>query len=237
MCTFLIYGMTPGLPVGVSDDHGLLWRASSLPFGIGLGRIGGTSRVGRLVGVAIERVFRRYCARKGGAIYFTVTLDHATLQRALVSGTIGLALALGREVERARVRNEDPVEAILRISGGRLLLQGKIVDVERRFRTGHDWGTVRLEGVDAHSGQCAEVAFKNEYLVLWTDGHVVLTVPDLISIVETNTGGPITTEVVRPGLRVSVVGMRSSPLLRTPEALRTVGPRAFGYDLPFVPLD
>jgi DUF917 family protein len=48
---------------------------------------------------------------------------------------------------------------------------------------------------------------------------------------------PVTTEVVRTGLRVSVLGLRSSPLHRTPEALRVAGPRAFGYDLPFVSLD
>ena len=65
---------------------------------------------------------------------------------------------------------------------------------------------------------------------------MALTVPDLITCVETQTGTPITTEVVRPGLRVSVLGLRSSPLYRTPEALRVVGPRGFGYELPFVPL-
>ncbi len=49
-------------------------------------------------------------------------------------------------------------------------------------------------------------------------------------------GSPVTTEVIRPGLRVSLLGLESTPLYRTPEALRVVGPRAFGYDFPFVPL-
>ena len=236
MCTFLIYGMAPATPVGVSDDHGLLWRLPKLPITIGGGRVGGTSRVGRIVGVGLERVFRRYCARKGGLIYFTVTLNHASLQRALVRGSIGLALALGRAVESARTAGDDPIEAILRVAGGRLLLRGKIVDLERRFRTGHDWGTLRIDGLDAHRGQRAEIAFKNEYLILRIDARVVLTVPDLIAVVETHSGTPVTTEVLRPGLRVSVIGMRSSPLYRTPEALRVVGPAAFGYDLPFVQL-
>jgi uncharacterized protein len=85
-------------------------------------------------------------------------------------------------------------------------------------------------------GRQAEIAFKNEYLVLEVDGTVVLTVPDLVTLVETDTATPITTEVVRPGLRVSVLGLRSTPLYQTPEALRIVGPRAFGYDLSYVPL-
>ncbi len=236
MCTFLIYGLSPGTPLGVSDDHGLLWRLPRLPITVGGGHVGGTSRVGRIVGITLERLLRRYCARKGGLIYFTVTLDHASLRRALVRGSIGLALALGRAVESARTAGNDPIAAILQVTGGALLLRGKIIDVERRFRTGHDWGTLRLEGLEAYRGQRAEIAFKNEYLILRVDEQVVLTVPDLIAVVEIQTGTPVTTEVLRPGLRVSVIGIRSSPLYHTAEALRVVGPRVFGYDLPFVPL-
>ncbi|MFI5364707.1 MAG: hypothetical protein ACHQ4J_03710 [Candidatus Binatia bacterium] len=83
----------------------------------------------------------------------------------------------------------------------------------------------------------APSAFKNEYLILRIDEQTALTVPDLITVVETHTGTPITTEVVRPGLRVSILGLRSTPLYHTPEALQVVGPRAFGYDFPFVPLE
>ena len=232
MCTFLIYGMRPALPCACSDDHGLLWRLPALPIQLP-GRVGGTGRLGRLIGRGLERVFRSYCASKGGWIYFTFTLDRSFLQRALVRGSVGLALRMGR----AAAEGGDPVEAILRLAGGKRLFDGKIIDVERRFRTGHDWGTLRLEGLAADRARRAEIAFKNEYLILRIEGEVVLTVPDLITLVETDSGTPVTTEVVRPGLRVSVLGLPSSPLYHTPEALRVAGPQAFGYDLPFVSLD
>ncbi|HUL50372.1 MAG TPA: DUF917 domain-containing protein [Gemmatimonadales bacterium] len=237
MCTFLLYGFGPGLPCACSDDHGLLWRLPSLPFGLTLGQIGGTSSLGRFVGVALERAFRRYCARKGGWIYFTVSIDRASLQCTLVRGTIRLALELGREIAAARMRGDDPIEPLIAVAGGRLLFRGRILDVERRFRGGHDWGAVRLDGVETDRGRRAEVLFKNEYLILHVDEKVVLTVPDLITLLETETGTPITTEVIRPGLRVSIVGLPSTPLYHTAEALRVVGPHAFGYDVPFAPLD
>jgi uncharacterized protein len=236
MCTFLLYGFSPGLPFACSDDHGLLWRVPSLPFNLALGRIGGTNSSGRFVGIAIERAFRRYCARKGGWIYLTATLDRASLQRTLVRGTMRLALELGREIAAACTRGDDPIEPLIGVAGGRLLFRGKILDVERRFRGGHDWGSLRLDGLNADHGHRAEVSFKNEYLILRVDEKVVLTVPDLITLVETETGTPITTEVIRPGLRVSIVGLRSAPLYHNAEALRIVGPHAFGYDVPFVPL-
>jgi DUF917 family protein len=55
-------------------------------------------------------------------------------------------------------------------------------------------------------------------------------------MVDLESGHPITTEVLRYGLRVAVLGLPCHPLLRTPEALAVIGPRAFGYDLEFSPL-
>jgi DUF917 family protein len=236
MCTFLLLGFAPGTPFAVSDDHGLLWRVPRLPIGIGRATIGGTGRAGRLAGVGLERILRRYCAWKGGQIYFTVTIDRASLARTLVPGTLGRALEIGRAVLAARSSGGDPVHAILGASDGQRLFGGKVVDVDRRFRGGHDWGRLRMEGLEGDRDRRAEIDFKNEYLVLRVEERVVLTVPDLIAVVETETGAPITTEVLRPGLRASVVGFASTPLYHTAEALGVVGPRAFGYDLPFVPL-
>lgn len=236
MCTFLIYGMRPGVPFAMSDDHGLLWRVGSFPWQIPGAHFGGTGRLGRFVGLGLERVFRRYCARKGGWIYFTATFDHPSLQRTLVRGSMRLALDLGRAVERARTGDPHAFEAVLGAAGGKLLFRGKIVDLERRFRGGYDWGTLRIEGVDTDRGRCTLIDFKNEYLILRVDEEVVLTVPDLLTLVETESRLPVTTEVVRPGLRVDVLGLPSTPLYNTPEALRVVGPRAFGYEIPFVPL-
>src|SRR5579872_2704895 len=55
-------------------------------------------------------------------------------------------------------------------------------------------------------------------------------------LAETATGNPVTTEILRPGLRVTIVGLLCSPLMRTTLALKAVGPAAFGYDFPYVPL-
>ena len=66
---------------------------------------------------------------------------------------------------------------------------------------------------------------------------VLAVVPDLICLVDADSAEPITTEIVRYGLRVVVLGIPAPPQLRTPEALVFVGPAAFGYpDVPYSPL-
>ena len=87
------------------------------------------------------------------------------------------------------------------------------------------------------SGSEARIAIQNENLVLWIDGDPVIMVPDLIINLELDTGEPLTTEVLRYGQRIAVIGLPVHGLLKTPGALEIVGPKAFGYpELTFRPL-
>ena len=231
MCTFMIYGTTPGLPMALSADHELLVDASAEQH-----RSAERKSPLEPAGIEVERRLRKICSDNGGLIYMTTAFDHESLAKTLIRGTIGLALELGRAVERARAAKRDPIAAVVEAGKGRRFIGGKVIDVERRFRAGHDWGKVVIEGVDIDKGKTAEIGFKNEYLILQIGEEVALTVPDLISLVETDTGSPVTTEILRPGLRVNVIGLPCSPLMKTEQALKVVGPKAFGYELPYVAL-
>jgi DUF917 family protein len=228
MTTFSIYGTTRGLPHALSSDRGVL----PLP---PLNHPAHAAS-GEPPGIHFERAVRKLCTEEGGLIYLTAVFDQESLSRTLVRGSLSLALRIGRAVESARTMTTDPIRAIVDAANGKKLLVGKILDLERRFRAGHDWGTVRLEGVDEDRGHRAEIAFKNEYLIVNLDEEVVLTVPDLITLAETESGTPVSTDILRPGLRVTVMGLPASPLLTTPLALRSVGPSAFGYNLPYISL-
>jgi hypothetical protein len=79
--------------------------------------------------------------------------------------------------------------------------------------------------------------FQNENLVAEVDGQVRAIVPDLICVLEAESAEPITTETLRYGQRVVVVGISTPALMRTPEALAVFGPACFGLDQPFVPVE
>ena len=81
------------------------------------------------------------------------------------------------------------------------------------------------------------IEFQNENLIASIDGQVVCLVPDLICLVDSERGEPITTELLRYGFRVTVFGFPAHPLLKTPQALEVVGPEAFGYPHEYVPLE
>ena len=81
------------------------------------------------------------------------------------------------------------------------------------------------------------MTFRNEFLIAKHDGRVVATVPDLICCLDRETAEPITTESLKYGNRVKVVGIAAAPVMRTPEALEIFGPRAFKMGEDFTPLE
>jgi DUF917 family protein len=112
-----------------------------------------------------------------------------------------------------------------------------VTDVRRELKGGFAMGEAILAGFGDHSGATGRIAIQNENLVLWIDAAPVAIVPDLIINVEIDTGEPITTEVLRYGQRLAVLGLPAHDLMKTEAALEIVGPKAFGYpDIDYRPL-
>lgn len=154
----------------------------------------------------------------------------------MVHGTMTLCQRLGAAIREAGEAHRDPVAAATEVMGGRVIFRGKIVDVQRGTQGGFARGEAVLDGLTDDLGSRMEVAFQNENLVASRDGEVVVSVPDLICLLDTDTGEPVTTETLRYGLRVSVVAAPCDPRWRSTEGLELAGPAYFGYDHEYVPV-
>jgi DUF917 family protein len=151
--------------------------------------------------------------------------------------SLSLAKSLGEAVRASRKQNSDCIAAILDTCPGRVLFSGKIVELERQTTSGFARGRVVIEGAGDQSSSRMEIEFQNENLVARLGGETVCMVSDLICIVDSDKGEPITTELLRYGFRVTVLGFPAPSLWTSPEGLQVAGPRAFGYDLDYVPLE
>lgn len=158
-------------------------------------------------------------------------------KEAAVHGTMSLAEQIGRAIRQARAAHTDVIQAIQQVTGGVVVFHGKIADVQRRTVAGFARGEAILDGIGDDSGSRLHIQFQNENLIAERDGEVVVSVPDLITLVEEDTGEPITTEGLRYGFRVKVLGIPCHPHWRTPAALKVVGPRYFGYAVDYVPVE
>lgn len=150
--------------------------------------------------------------------------------------TLSLARALGQAVLDANEDHRDPVEATCDVVGGMPLFTGKVTDVYRRNEAGFATGEVTFDELEGE--QTLTVEFQNEFLVARNDkGTVLAGVPDLICVVDKDTGRPVTTDALRYGQRVTILGVPAPALLTTDAALDVVGPSAFGLDIEYEPLE
>lgn len=147
--------------------------------------------------------------------------------------TVTKAVRIGQAVLDARKKHDDPIEAVLQIEGGKTLFVGKVIDVDRVTTGGFLRGKARLKGMGFCQGQDLVLEFQNEWLVARQDKEPIAMSPDLICMLDTDSGEAIGTETVRYGQRVTIIALPSPEILRTEQGLNYVGPRAFGYDFDF----
>ncbi len=223
METFHVYGV-PGTPMAITNEYG------------------DTTIVTAHDNKAMEWLARGITIRMGGAAYIAeYSMDGATAKRTSIHGTISLGIRIGRCLREARERHQDPFETLVEMLKdtpyryGRVVFEGKVSDIYRRTTEGFAKGNATIEPVNG--GAPLELTFQNEHLIARVDGQIRGIVPDLICILEAETAEPITTEGIRYGQRVKVMVVSTPDIMRTPEALAVFGPRAFGLDHEFTPIE
>ena len=154
-----------------------------------------------------------------------------------VRGTLSLALEIGKRILGAARSKTSPIDSILEVTRGHRLFEGKVTDVQRDLTTGFVRGKAAFEGTDACKGSSFALDFQNENLIGRRDGKPCAMTPDLITALDRETGRPITTEHLRYGQRVTVIGMPCAKIWRSEKGLALVGPRYFKYDLDYAPIE
>ncbi|RVQ66366.1 DUF917 domain-containing protein [Croceicoccus ponticola] len=191
-----------------------------------------------------ERIARAISIEMGGIAHMVEypltgrqAKDHA------IAGSFSAAIAAGAAIRQARAQKADPIAALagaLAKSGlypfCDVLIDGKIVDLQRETRDGFSVGRVIVSALTGD--RTLEIEFQNENLCARErDGTVRAMVPDLISILDRETADTITTERLAFGQRVKVVAAAAPARLRESHALTLVGPAAFGFSETYVPVE
>ncbi|KAJ9646857.1 hypothetical protein H2204_000549 [Knufia peltigerae] len=169
------------------------------------------------------------------------------VQEESIVNTVSLAWWIGRAV--ALEKNiTDKAKRIVEAVGGsdsaRILAEGKITSVERVLKKGHTYGIVEIDGLLSDgSPAIVKVPFKNENAFVEATDHegrvsVLASVPDLIALLDSETGAGLGTPEYKYGLRVTIVAIAASPRWTdTPRGLELGGPSSMGFDdIQYVPI-
>lgn len=186
-----------------------------------------------------EEVVRAIAVVSGGMVGMT---DHPCRGRDLKRSVIPDALSYAREIGKAqRIATEkglDPIRQIVSAGNGFHLFDGIVKkDTEWKIESGFTYGTIEIEGVNKFRNHAMKIWFKNENMMCWLDEKVVVTPPDLICVVETGTGYPITNPHCRRNMKVSVIAFKAPEIWRTERGLSILNPRFFGFEEDYVPIE
>jgi DUF917 family protein len=180
-----------------------------------------------------ERLLRSSASALGGAgVAALYLMDAATARTATVRGSVSRALRLGAGMLAG---GRDAVNAVAGELNAVELIRGKVRNVERAATGGFVRGSAVIE--QAGTGRMLRLEIQNENLVALEEGEVRASVPDIITVLDVQSGGVIVTERLRFGQRVSVIAFPCDPVWRDAAGLELAGPRAFGYELPYVPVE
>lgn len=164
-------------------------------------------------------------------------------KRASVPDVLTISLRIGRAIREGRAANR-PLDALFETlrdvpthASCALLFDGKIADVDRETSMkGFTFARYRLSPLDGR-GEDIEILVQNENLIARRGDKILGMVPDLLVLVDAETIEPITTETIRHGQRVKLIGASVGPMLRSPQSLQWFGPKAFGLDTDYIPIE
>lgn len=158
-------------------------------------------------------------------------IDHAlpmsVLRDVLIPGTVTQAMKLG-EVWRLAAQNAP--EAVAQAGNGALVFQGQVTRVVYETKDGFTIGDIHIAN---KAGQTMRVSVKNENMACWIDDAVFATIPDLICLMDVDTGAPIANPDCTHGQNVCVLILPAPTPFLSDAGLASFGPRYAGIDAEF----
>ncbi len=117
---------------------------------------------------------------------------------------------IGKTLKRAKAEGKNPVDEVIKATGGYELIRGEIAKIETRTVAGFDFGRTIVKGIGGFEGKEIAIDFKNENMIVWkSEGEPLAMVPDLICLL-TLDGTPLTNADTKEGLKISVIALPAS---------------------------
>lgn len=161
------------------------------------------------------------------------TTDAKTLENIARAATVAMgsscliAFYLMRGSEVAGSVVEGSLSKALSHLEPKMLAHGTLVDIDQEVQAGFLQGSVTIQ---SDQGKI-QLFYQNEYLLAKRGGEVLVATPDIIVLMDANSGTPLTSERLSYGLQVSLMTLPAPEIWKTAEGMQLVGPAAFGINL------
>jgi hypothetical protein len=188
----------------------------------------------------IDRIGRMLCIAGYGGVSFAGFLAPAgEVRDAFVRNSLSHALQIGRAGRLGGESGSDVAKAMAEAAGGWVLFTGTVDRTERDDREAYmfGYGTHVIEGTGGDSGRTLRVWYKNEHHLASINGQPYVSSPDCLAIVDLDQSEALPNGAIQAGQHVALIGWPANAAHRTPRGIEVLGPRHFGFDIDFVPIE
>ncbi len=167
-------------------------------------------------------------------------IDHALEVRevrdALIPGAISMAWRMGTAWREALEKGNDVADVIANKGGGLVVFRGIVGESDWKTEEGFTIGNIAIDGTGAFQDSMYRIWLKNENMVGWLNDQVHATIPDMICLMDTGSGQPVTNPNYQQGQHVAVVVLPAPKPFVTPKGLDAFGPAYVGINQPYRPV-
>jgi DUF917 family protein len=158
--------------------------------------------------VAAETIARQMCMAYNNSIGFSTWMmskeDH---KRVSVIGQLSLAGKIGKILRDPNLPAGGLVEELKKHIKIKQFAEGTITAIDGRTEQGFDFGVTTIKTDD---DDVFEVSFKNENMFIRNQGKMLLTIPEIITLVNSRDKTPLTNAETELGQRVYLLGVKVS---------------------------
>jgi len=167
------------------------------------------------------------------------SIDHALeireIRDAVIPGAISMAMQMGTAWREARDSDADIAEVVAIQGKGFVAFRGTVGDSDWKTEEGFTIGNIAISGTGCYADNSYRIWLKNENLVGWLNEKVHVTIPDLICLIDTDTGQPVTNPNYHKGQNVAVIILPAPEAFTRPKGLEAFGPAYIGLDQNYCP--
>jgi len=166
-------------------------------------------------------------------------IDHALelreLRGAIIPGTISKAMHMGQVWREAVAARLDVAQSVAEAGKGFVDFCGVVAECNWRTEDGFTLGEITIAGSGVYAEHSYKIQVKNENMAAWIDGVLHATIPDLICLLDTETGAAVTNPNYYVGQNVAVVILPAPKAFLTDKGLQSFGPRYVHINEPYRP--
>lgn len=158
------------------------------------------------------------------------------MKEIVIPGTLQQCLEAGRYIRQFQ-NAADPVAELRKAIDCYIIGRGTLVKKETYTDKGYYFGTLKFEGIGSCQGNTYKVWFQNENHMAWINDKPVAMSPDIITMVHNKTAQPTTNDKIKECDEIAIMGIRRREEFNTETGIDILGPRHFGLEVDFVPIE